>query len=222
MRAHYQALAVAGAMFALPLFLYSQNSTNQSSMQASQAPLPGHHEAEMMKPASATLVKTIDSVHEQSGAAVDAKLQGKVTLTNGTELPRGTILQGKVAQDDMQQAGMSKLALRFDEARLKNGTTVPIRATIVGFYGPGRGDSEIDPEDGGAMTPNDWTAKTVQMDQEDVAPGVDMHSKISSHNSGVFVSTKKDDIKLREGSQMQLAIGPASNGGQSGMAGGQS
>jgi hypothetical protein len=122
----------------------------------------------------------------------------------------------------MQQAGMSKLALRFDEARLKNGTTVPIRATIVGFYGPDGGDSEIDPEERGAMTPNDWTAKTVQMDQEDVAPGVDMHSKISSLNSGVFVSTKKNDIKLREGSEMQFAIAPANNGGQSVVAGGQS
>jgi hypothetical protein len=205
MRAHLQAVAVATAVLALPLFLFSQNSTNANSMRA------GHHEATLMEPASATLIKTIDAAHEQSGAIVDAKLQGKVRLTNGTELPRGTMLLGKVANDDMQQAGRSKLALRFDEARLKDGTTVPIRATIVGFYGPGGADSEINPEDS-SLRSNDWTARTVQMDQEDAAPGVDLHSKISSRNSGVFVTSKKDDIKLKEGSEIQFAIAPASNG----------
>jgi hypothetical protein len=38
------------------------------------------------------------------------------------------------------------------------------------------------------------------MDQENVVSGVDLHSKISSQNSGVFVSTKKADIKLHAGS----------------------
>ncbi len=208
MRAHHQALAVATAVLALPLFVFSQNSTSPG--QAGQMPLKGRHEAALMKPASATLVKTIDSAHEQPGATVDAKLQDKVNLTNGTELPRGTMLVGKVAEDDMQQPGTSKLALRFDEARLKDGTTVPIRATIVGFYGPGAAYSEIDSGDRNVIS-NGWTAKTLQMDQEDVAPGVDMHSKISSHNSGVFVSSKKDDIKLRVGSEIQFAIAPGSN-----------
>ena len=98
-----------------------------------------------MKPASAILVDSLDSVKDQSGRTVSAKLQGKVSLTDGTELPRGTMLLGKVTTDDMQQQGTSKLALRFDQARLKNGTTVPIRATIVGFYARGC-RSEIDPE----------------------------------------------------------------------------
>jgi hypothetical protein len=222
MKAHHQALAVATAVLALPLFVYGQNSTNPSSMQTAQAPLRGHHEAALMKPASATLVRSIDAAREQSGATVDAKLQDKVSLTNGTELPRGTMLLGKVAADDMQQMGRSKLALRFDEARLKDGSTIPIRATIVGFYGPGAADSEIDPGDRDVMLSNGWTAKTLQMDQENVTPGVDMHSKISSQNSGVFVSSKKDDIRLSRGSEIQLAIAPA-NHGQSGVSsGGQS
>ncbi len=212
MKAHRQALAVATAVLALPLFVFSQDSTGQSSMQAGQAPLRGRHEAALMQPASATLVKTVDAAREQSGTSVDAKLQGKVRLTNGTELPRGTMLLGKVAEDDTQQLGRSKLALRFDEARLKDGATVPIRATIVGFYGPGGADSEIDPGDRDVMMSNDWTAKTLQMDQENVTPGVDLHSKISSRNSGVFVSSKKDDIKLREGSEIHFAIASANNG----------
>ena len=120
----------------------------------------------------------------------------------------------------MQQQGTSKLALRFDQARLKNGTTVPIRATIVGFYAADAG--AINTSDNLDAVANDWTANTVQLDQLDVAPGIDLHSKISSQNSGVFVSTKKDDVKLRAGSQIQFAIAPANNGQNGTTAGGQS
>ncbi len=167
-----------------------------------------------MKPASALLVENLDAVKDQPGYAVSAKLQGKVNLSDGTELPKGTILLGKITTDDMQQQGTKKLALRFDQARLKDGTTLPIRATIVGFYAASGG--EID-----AAPANNWTASTLEFDQEDVASGVDLHSKIASQNSGVFVSTKKDDVKLKQGSEIQFAIARA-NGGQNGVtAGGQ-
>ncbi len=173
-----------------------------------------------MKPASAILVDNLDSVRDQSGRTVSAKLQGKVSLSDGTELPRGTVLLGKVTTDDTQQQGTSKLALRFDQARLKNGTTVPIRATIVGFYAADAG--EIFGTENEDAVANDWTAKTVQLDQQDAAPGVNLHSNISSQNSGVFVATRKDDVKLKAGSQIQFAIAPASNGQNGTTAGGQS
>lgn len=217
MKGHSQALAFATALLALPLFAYSQNATGSSSQISSQMPLAGHHEATLMKPARARLVENVDANKDQSGHIVDAKLDGKVTLTNGTELPRGTMLLGTVTADDMQEHGTSKLALRFDQARLKNGTIVPIRTTIVGFYGPQAGDTNISPVGTANEIPNDWTAKTVQMDQVDVVPGVDLHSKIASQNSGVFVSTKKDDVKLRQGSEIQLAIAPASNAQNTGV-----
>ena len=41
--------------------------------------------------------------------------------------------------------------------------------------------------------------------------GVDLHSKISSQNSGVFVSMKKNDVKLKAGSEIQFAIAPAAS-----------
>ncbi len=37
----------------------------------------------------------------------------------------------------MNQSGTSKLALRFTNAKLKNGQTVPIKATIVGILDTG-------------------------------------------------------------------------------------
>jgi hypothetical protein len=211
MKGQRKALAFATAVLALPFFAYAQNATNQDSTQAEQ------HEASLMKPANARLVGNIDAVKNQPGYAVTAKLQGKVTLSDGTELPGGTLLLGKVTMDDSQQAGTKKLALLFDQARLKNGTTVPIRATIVGFYGQSASDFSED----GVPPANLWTASTLEFEQEDVARGVDLHSRIGSPNSGVFVATKRDDVKLGQGSQIQFAIAPA-HSTQSGItAGGQ-
>jgi hypothetical protein len=212
MKGHRHLLAFASAVIFLPFLAYSQNATAPDAQNAPQAPIAGQHEASLMKPARARLVETLDARKDTSGQTVKAQLDGKLQLANGTELPRGTVLIGKVSADDTQQPGTAKLALRFDQARLKNGTMVPIRATIVGFYGPQSDDPEINPIDSANEIPNDWTAKTLQMDQMNVAPGVDLHSKISSQNSGVFVATKKDDVKLRQGSELQLAIAPASSG----------
>jgi hypothetical protein len=196
-------VAFATVFLALPLFAYSQNSSS---------PTAGSHEAALMKPGNATLVHSLDSRKAQAGETVDAKLEQKVTLTNGTKLPSGTMLMGKVTADDMQEQGMSKLALRFDQARLKDGTTLPVRASIVGFYPADTADAEVSPTQDGHV-PNDWSARTLQLDQENVVPGVDLHSKIASHNSGVFVSTKKDDVKLHAGSEIQFALAPANNSG---------
>ncbi len=223
MKGPYQTLAFATAALALPLFAYSQNASNQDSQstQALQTPIPGHHEATQMKPARAVLVHTLDADKDHDGSSIQAKLDQKVTLDNGTQLPKGTMLLGEVAKDDMQEQGLVKLAVRFDLARLKDGSTVPVRATILGLYGPDSvGIGSTPDQQTGDQLPDAWTPKTLQMDQENVVSGVDLHSKISSRNSGVFVSTKKDDIKLRAGSEIQFAIGPAANGQNSTSTGG--
>ena len=139
MKGHRQVLAVASAFLALPLLAYSQSASSQNSKSCKvrRRRLRGHHEATLMKPVSAVLTHSLDADKDHQGEAVEAKLSQKVTLTNGTELPKNTMLLGTVAADDMQQQGTSKLALRFDQARLKDGTTVPVRATIVGYYAPG-------------------------------------------------------------------------------------
>jgi hypothetical protein len=203
MKHHFKTLAVATTLLVLPLFAYSQTSTPDA-----QAPVTGHREAMRMVPARAVLLRPLDAKDDHSGSTVQAKLVQKVTLTNGTVLPNDTILAGEVTVDDLQQKGMSTLALRFNQAHLKNGSVVPIKATIVGFYGPRAGDWHSYPMGTGDQVPNSWNDGTLQFDQISVVTDVDLHSKISSANSGVFVSTKKDDIKLDEGSEIQFAIAP--------------
>lgn len=193
-------------VFSSPSFATSGDpQSGQSSQNASQ-PVQGSNEAAQMVPARAALLHTLDAKKDQPGSAFQAKLAKAVRLQDGTMLPAGTTLIGTVATDDMQVNGMSKLALRFTAARLKDGKTIPIRATIVGLFAPKDESGSGYPITPGEQYPNTWTPKSLQVDQLGVASGVDLHSKIASNNSGVFVSRTRDDVKLNGGSEVALAI----------------
>jgi len=162
-------------------------------------------EAAKMVPANASFTSVIDSQKMQVGAQFRVKLTTKVHLDNNTELPAGTILVGQIVKDDTQSGGAAKLALRFTEADLKGGKTVPIKATIVDVYALyNEGNNAL------VIHPLDWNGKTAIVDQVGVFSGVDLHSKIDSPNSGVFVSSKKNDIKLTPTIGVELAIASAS------------
>jgi hypothetical protein len=150
-------------------------------------------------PASALLLDSLDAKKVEPGASFTARLNTKVHLANGTELPAGTLLKGAVTSDDMNLQGTSKLALQFTTAQLKDGQSVPIKAAIVGVYS---NDDSEDAYNGWA----NWNKQTEGVEQLDAISGVDLHSKIDGQNSGVFVTTRKDDVKLKEGSNFSLAI----------------
>ncbi len=175
---------------------------------------PGSAEAEQMVPARAYLTRKLDANNAKPGTQFTADVSKTVTLKDGTELPRGTKLIGTVATDDMNMQGASKLALRITKAELKDGKTIPVKATIVGVYGP-----ESETAQGYNVTPgdeqaNDWTKNTLAIDEINAMSGVDLHSRIGGRNSGVFVSKKKDDVKLSAGSELALAIAARPNGQQ--------
>jgi len=158
-----------------------------------------------MVPARAALNGAIVASKVKAGDEFRATLGEKVQLNNGPKLPAGTILIGQISTDDTNQSGTSKLALRFTSAKLKDGQTVPIKATIVGILDTGLANEDtyrLNPSD---QVPVTWNDGTLVVDQVDAMSGVDLHSKIASQNSGVFVSTK-DNIKLVKGGELELAI----------------
>ncbi|HTW81688.1 MAG TPA: hypothetical protein VME23_19225 [Terracidiphilus sp.] len=158
--------------------------------------------AKQMVPAEVKLTSTLDARKDQPGSTFEAKLDGTVHLKDGTELPHGTVLMGKVVTDKMQSSGTSRLALRFTEAKLKDGKTVPIEATIVGISGPA-GDYTA----GGVTGPIPWDGTSVQYDNIGVISHVDLHSRIGGMNSGTLVANDKSDMKLTTGSRFSLALG---------------
>jgi hypothetical protein len=200
------ALAAAVSVVSFPVFAQVAADGQMGSNYAGS--VGGSREAMKMVPATAGLLRSIDARKDQPNAMFEARLREKVKLSDGTMLPEGTILKGMVAEDDMQNQGKSKLALVFGQAQLKDGKMVPIKATIVGFFAPGSRPSTLN-DDSGDNIPNSWSDGTLTVNEMGPISGVDLHSTIASKNSGVFVSTKKDDIKLASRSEFQLAIAPA-------------
>jgi hypothetical protein len=202
MKIYCKTLALTAVISALsmPVLAQSASGPGSQSVQMS-ADSAGANEAAQMVPAIATLPHTLDADKDHLDSTIEAELDHKVTLSDGTVLPSHTVLNGRITRDDMQAAGKSEFALRFNQAQLKDGKTVPIKATIVDIRRP---DPDTTPS-------NDWTSQTLTVEQLNVVSGVDLHSEIASNDSAVFVSTKKHDVKVPAGSELKLAIGPASD-----------
>ena len=204
MKIYCKMLALTAVISALSIPALAQSAGGPGS-QSIQAPADsaGANEAAQMVSALATLPHTLDADKDHLDSAFEVELSHKVTLSNGTVLPSHTVLNGRVTRDDMQAAGKSEFALRFDQAQLKNGKTVPIKATIVDITRPSSSTDGYDAS-------NDWTSQTLTVEQLNAVSGVDLHSEIASNDSVVFVSTKKHDVKVPAGTELKLAIGPAS------------
>lgn len=170
----------------------------------------GQQEADHMVRARASLDHSLDADSVRAGAQFRATLSDDVHLNDGVELHRGDALLGRVVTDNMNTPGNSRLAVRFTRAVRKNGQDVPIKATIVAFYTPGKliNNSWSEPE----QIPNTWNDGTLRVDQLGVMKGVDFHSRIAGPNSGVFVSMTKNNFKIPAGSEFALAITARNNG----------
>ena len=204
-------VAVAVFMLLSPASSQARAMTTKAQASAdSSTTARAQREAMRMVPAQAVLKNKIDARSILAGEKFQATLSGTVHLKNGPELPRGTKLIGTVVTDKMQAEGTSTLALRFTQAKLKNGNVVPIKATIVGIAGP------VESYAFGATNnvPAYWNDKTLQVNQINAESGVNLNSAIASRNSGVFVTTKKDNVKLPEGAQLSLAIAARKSGHQ--------
>jgi hypothetical protein len=205
MKMYCKTLALAAVISALSMPVLAQSASGPDSQSTLvSASSAGASEAAQMVPAIAQLPHTLDADKDHLDSTFQVELSHRITLSNGTVLPSHTVLIGKVTRDNMQPSGKSEFALRFNQAQLKDGKTVPIKATILDIARPSSDSEEF-------IASNDWTSQTLSVEQLDVVSGVDLHSEIADNDSAVFVSTKKHDVKLPAGSELKLAIGPATD-----------
>lgn len=216
------ALGLPGAVFCQVGVAPTQPEQKpQTSPPDHPATVEGRVDAQNMVRGSVALTRSMDAKKDRDGSQFEAKLTRTVHLKSGKKLDKGTVLVGMVANDDMQESGRSKLAVRFTEAKLGNGETIPIKATIIQVYPPvglTADGSPLPDESGPAYDlddhANEWNSRQLDVDQIGALRNVDLHSRLASQNSGVFVSTKSDDVKLMKGSQFELAIAEQGNGQQ--------
>ncbi len=157
-------------------------------------------------PAEVELNNTLDARKDQPGAAFEATLKSTVHLKDGTELPKGAVLEGKVAAADANSKGGSQLSLVFTDAKLKGGKVIPIQATIVGLADPIVVTDSNSAYDGPAA----WNGNSTQIDLTGALNNVDLHSTIGGENSGTLVSPGKGSLKLSSGIRLSLALGEKS------------
>ena len=82
---------------------------------------------------NAELTKRIDSKKAKVGDTVEAKTTTAVKLPDGTELPKGTKLVGKVTdvRAGSNSDKTSHIAFNLDEALMKDGHEVPLRVMVM-------------------------------------------------------------------------------------------
>ena len=192
------AIALGTLVFSSASWAHSVDATQNHRNSLSQA--AAEQKAALMVPAAIELKKELDSRTIHPGQTFQARLDNTVHLKNGPELKSGTILLGKVTADKAQ-GGTDRLSLRFTEARLKNGTMIPIEATVMEVAPPAF-DSGIRLADE-TIT---WPGQTLRVDQIGVLHDVDMHSNIGSRNSATFVAEDNKDVRLDSLSQMMVDI----------------
>jgi hypothetical protein len=87
---------------------------------------------------SAELTRKVDTKNAKVGDEVVARTTSAAQLSDGTKLPKGTRLLGKVTDVQAKSAEQkeSRLAFTFDRAVLRSGSTLPIHATVMSLSAP--------------------------------------------------------------------------------------
>ena len=111
---------VVAAVMSMPIISWAQG-------QAAPAAAPVSPEIH------AVLEKTVHPKKVKVGDAVEARMTEPTKLKDGTELPKGTHIIGKVTEVKMKadKEGPSKLGVLFDKAQLKDGKEVPLMLALV-------------------------------------------------------------------------------------------
>jgi hypothetical protein len=115
-----------------------------STFGKSQTPDPPAPATAAQIPAGPVLVakiaENLSSKNAKAGDIVTAKTVEPGKLTDGTAVPKGSMLTGKVAgvRSKKQGDGTSLLIFRFDQIEPKGGTAIPIQCLVTAI-GPSMG-----------------------------------------------------------------------------------
>jgi hypothetical protein len=122
------------ALAAITASLPAQTTTATSTVSSGSTMTQAQAEQIVQGNVTAELTKKIDSKKSKVGDPVTARMLSAATLPNGTELPKGTRLAGKITEVQPGPGGYVTFA--FDQAVLHNGQTVAVRAMVTGAAVP--------------------------------------------------------------------------------------
>ncbi|HUD57293.1 MAG TPA: hypothetical protein VMR02_18830 [Terracidiphilus sp.] len=186
---HVKTLAIAVfALASLPLMAQQTDSTSQQQTAPPQAPAaqaqpqatqpaqaPSAMAAVELSPVNGELVDKLDTKTAKAGDSVVIKTNSNVKTADGTEIPKGSKLMGRITQVKPSGEGNenSQVALQFDRAELKGGQSVAIHSEIQSISQSGS-DSPSGAPDTMAATPNGTSGPAT------AAPGGNMNGSSSA------------------------------------------
>ena len=185
-------------------------SNAQSAAAGADNASADHSKSLHMVSAQAVFNKSLEGKNVKAGQEFEVNLVQNVKLSDGQELQKGTVLVGTILSADMQASGNSKLCVRFAQARVKDGKTIPIQAVLTGLYD----QDSLNAQYGN----NGWVPGQVNVQQDKAAGGLTLRSRVGAGDSGTLES-KKNNVKIDRGSALFLGIAPGevsgtANGGK--------
>jgi|HubBroStandDraft_5_1064220.scaffolds.fasta_scaffold130059_1 hypothetical protein len=146
------------------------------------------------------LVHALSTKSAKQGDPVAVKLTAAIKTPEGVILPRGTELVGHVANvKASDNKGPSTLVLTFNQAHLKGGKTVAVKATLAGFAA-----ADQPQELPVAVAADDTFEQLAGSDS-----GVALRSAVKEDASGTLTSDHRN-VELNQGTQFLVAVGVAS------------
>ncbi len=131
-RANLAAGAVVALLYAIGSPAFAQNTP--AAVNGAQQPTPRNIQ---LVPARASLSSTLDAKKARQGEPVKAKLEADVQVPDEPTLPKNTVLEGHVDQvQASQNHSNSSLVVTFDQAKLRDGQVLPIKATVMAVSEP--------------------------------------------------------------------------------------
>jgi len=126
---------------------WSQNNGN--AVNGAQEPVSGTQEPAphqiVMVPAKAELQKGLNAKKLKPGQTVTAKLEQTVNLPDEPALQRNTVLMGQVdAVEASQHHSNSEITVTFNQAKLKDGTVLPVKVTVMELAAPAMAQTSAD------------------------------------------------------------------------------
>jgi hypothetical protein len=144
------------ALASFPLLAQQPPASNQPppSSSAATPEVP----AVALSPVNGELVSKLDSKTAKAGDSVVVQTKASVKTADGTEIPKGSKLVGRVMAVHPSAAGEnSQVALQFDHIELKGGQSVPVHSQIQSISPAGGAASSssaaMTPSAGGSSNP---------------------------------------------------------------------
>lgn len=166
------------------------------------------------------LTSKLDTKKTKAGDAVTAKTLNPLTLNDGTVVPPGSKLTGKVTQAQSKSAGGATMAIEFDQLEKKGGAATPIHGVVSAVAplpdnGGGGGAANNDLPMRGTAAQNAAMTGVSQGAGSGEAPlangssikGVALQQAPAADGSSVLSSEK--DFKLETGTRLEIGLAAA-------------